>query len=376
AGALDYGNCELKNIINLFIEIFVQENTIDAQLKVKEKEPSFTTTESLKEIKKKRKRKDKKLEEKLVKIEQLAKLEQGMELPILQEESLTSKESNVIKDKEISQESGKELEPIFETIQEMVDNRNKTCKRIFQNPYMNNGLASIVLKEKTQELDIDKIKNLLLNITSRLNSIERSQMSRHNINRLKTNQQKFEILGQWLDDKVFDIFAVTETNLNRKEGFFVEKKVENFKFFWSDTSINKRKAAVEKNRKHYKIGYLYDQATTENWKDFRSVLDKRLQKEKAKLNKLSCTNISKNGKENYRVQLINQTWDVIKSSIIEAANRKMKERNIIFGSNFISDKKPYSITRLLDIWLNSRLNKKQLFLKAKKIVQQTVQTLR
>ncbi|CAG8682616.1 1022_t:CDS:2, partial [Gigaspora margarita] len=46
----------------------------------------------------------------------------------------------------------------------------------------------------------------------------------HNINRIKTNQQKFKTLGQWLDDEVFDIFAVTETNLNRKEGFFVGKK--------------------------------------------------------------------------------------------------------------------------------------------------------
>ncbi|CAG8616566.1 26069_t:CDS:2, partial [Gigaspora margarita] len=64
----------------------------------------------------------------------------------------------------------------------------------------------------------------------------------HNINRLKTNQQKFKTLGQWLDDEVFDIFAVTETNLNKKEGFFVEKKVENFKFFWSDISIDKRKS--------------------------------------------------------------------------------------------------------------------------------------
>ncbi|CAG8845567.1 34981_t:CDS:1, partial [Gigaspora margarita] len=48
---------------------------------------------------------------------------------------------------------------------------------------------------------------------------------------------------------------------------------------------------------------------------------------------------------------------------------KMKERNITFGSDSISDEKPHSITRLLGIWLNSRLYKKQLFLKAKGIVQ-------
>ncbi|CAG8841136.1 16075_t:CDS:2, partial [Gigaspora margarita] len=32
----------------------------------------------------------------------------------------------------------------------------------------------------------------------------------HNINRLKTNQQKSKTLGQWLDDEVFDIFAIKE----------------------------------------------------------------------------------------------------------------------------------------------------------------------
>ncbi|CAG8838547.1 24307_t:CDS:1, partial [Gigaspora margarita] len=70
---------------------------------------------------------------------------------------------------------------------------------------------------------------------------------------------------------------------------------------WLNPQIFGSIVAVKKNRKHYRMVYLYDQATTENWKDFRLVLDKRLQKEKATLNKLSCTNISKNRKENYQV---------------------------------------------------------------------------
>ncbi|CAG8827526.1 8217_t:CDS:2, partial [Gigaspora margarita] len=209
----------------------------------------------------------------------------------------------------------------------------------------------------------------------------------HNINRLKTNQQKFKTLGQWLDNEVFDIFAVTETNLNRKEGFFVGKKkkylegvdrisefiiaarfyfrnmeliiiaiyippnngsemdklnkndfIDIFKFLnltkkeitWSNDQSSTRidqsenliesltraeildmyfvtcsdhkatsttlwfnpqifgsTVAVEKNRKHHRIVYLYDQATIVNWEDFRSVLDKKLQKEKTILDKLS-----------------------------------------------------------------------------------------
>ena len=34
-----------------------------------------------------------------------------------------------------------------------------------------------------------------------------------------------------MDEETFDIIAVTETNMDRKEKFFVKKKVENFKFF-------------------------------------------------------------------------------------------------------------------------------------------------
>ncbi|CAG8706544.1 43088_t:CDS:2 [Gigaspora margarita] len=240
-GALDYSNCELIDIINSFIETFVQKNTIDAQLK-----------------------------ERIVKIKQSAKSEQGMELPIPQKVLPMSKESNVIKDKEVPQENSEafyfntklhwELEPVFETIQEMVDNRNKNLQKDIsekfkhepikeqdkkhqkqENPYINNGSASIVLKEKIQELDIDEIKNLLLNITSRLDSIERSQMN----------------------DEVFDIFAVTETNLDRKEGFFVEKKVENFKFFWLDTLIDKRKGlGVALGIKHTWKKYLGEKEVT------------------------------------------------------------------------------------------------------------------
>src|SRR5260363_223970 len=55
---------------------------------------------------------------------------------------------------------------------------------------------------------------------------------------------------------------------------------------------------------------------------------------------------------------------------------KVEERSFIFGSNSISDEKLHNITRLLGVWLNSRLNERQLFLKAKRIVQQTVQALR
>ncbi|CAG8736024.1 13074_t:CDS:2, partial [Gigaspora margarita] len=53
--------------------------------------------------------------------------------------------------------------------------RFKAIKMSKENLYVNNDSASNMFKEKAHELDINEIKNLLLNITSRLDSIERSQ---------------------------------------------------------------------------------------------------------------------------------------------------------------------------------------------------------
>src|SRR5260364_320960 len=47
---------------------------------------------------------------------------------------------------------------------------------------------------------------------------------------------------------------------------------------WLNPQIFGSTVAIEINRKHYRIVYLYDQATTENWDEFRSVLNKKLQK--------------------------------------------------------------------------------------------------
>ncbi|CAG8816944.1 397_t:CDS:2, partial [Gigaspora margarita] len=191
-GALDYGNCELKNIINSFIETFVQKNTIDAQFKGREK--------------------DKKLEKKIVKIEQSAKSEQGIELPIPEEESLTSKEFNVIKDKKVLQEGSK--------------SKIKTnCKQI-----------SILDEENLQRNEHKSAPVVFGPVDELVGSLSRAPGV--DTNRKRLLQKKLTLK---IDDEAFDIFAVTETNLDRKEGFFVGKKVENFKFFWSNTSIYKRK---------------------------------------------------------------------------------------------------------------------------------------
>ncbi|CAG8816593.1 29944_t:CDS:2, partial [Gigaspora margarita] len=82
---------------------------------------------------------------------------------------------------------------------------------------------------------------------------------------------------------------------------------------WLNPQIFGSTVAVEKNRKHHRTVYLYNQATTENWENFKSVLDKKLQKEKTTLDKLSGPDNSKNGKGNFgRRSIWAQIYEPIK----------------------------------------------------------------
>ncbi|CAG8805798.1 18175_t:CDS:2, partial [Gigaspora margarita] len=65
---------------------------------------------------------------------------------------------------------------------------------------------------------------------------------------LKTNQQKFETLGQWLDNEAFNIFAVMKTNLNGKKGIFVGKKEKRYKRRKECKDENTEKAENDWNR--------------------------------------------------------------------------------------------------------------------------------
>ncbi|CAG8807527.1 500_t:CDS:2, partial [Gigaspora margarita] len=96
--------------------------------------------------------------------------------------------------------------------------RSKTIKISKENPYINNSLASIVLKEKIQELESDEYTILLLTGTLVVFGLVDELVGS------SSRAPEFETLGQWLNNEAFDIFAVTETNLDRKEEFFVGKK--------------------------------------------------------------------------------------------------------------------------------------------------------
>ena len=55
---------------------------------------------------------------------------------------------------------------------------------------------------------------------------------------------------------------------------------------------------------------------------------------------------------------------------------RLEKRSIFFGNEEIIEEKPYSITRMLGVWLNCRMNERLVFSKARGIIQQMVETIR
>ncbi|CAG8785183.1 35042_t:CDS:2, partial [Gigaspora margarita] len=118
--------------------------------------------------------------------------------------------------------------------------RFKAIKISKENPYINNSSVNNMFKEKesngstvvllTGALVVYGLTDELVGSSSRVPGMD--------MNRKGLLQKELTLK---IDDEAFDIFAVMETNLNEKEGFFVEKKLENFRFFWLDTSKDKKK---------------------------------------------------------------------------------------------------------------------------------------
>lgn len=65
----------------------------------------------------------------------------------------------------------------------------------------------------------------------------------HNINGLKTNNQKIETLREWMTDNRLDIVGLAETNISEREGRFLTQNIKNYKSFWSNADLNKKKGS-------------------------------------------------------------------------------------------------------------------------------------
>ena len=65
----------------------------------------------------------------------------------------------------------------------------------------------------------------------------------HNINGMKSNKHKIELVYEWAIDNKIDILGLAETNISKKEGFFMLKDLIRYREFWSDSDTVKKKGS-------------------------------------------------------------------------------------------------------------------------------------
>ena len=65
----------------------------------------------------------------------------------------------------------------------------------------------------------------------------------HNINGLKSNNQKLLHLLDWAKEKDIDILEITETNISDKEGHYILPQNSPYKICWTSSSSNKKKGS-------------------------------------------------------------------------------------------------------------------------------------
>ena len=93
--------------------------------------------------------------------------------------------------------------------------------------------VSEVEKEKRKKKKEETAENRRLSLN----------IAMHNINGLKTCGQKIETLYDWLTDNEIDILGLAETNISTREGFFLTNGKDNYKSFWANASLDKKKGS-------------------------------------------------------------------------------------------------------------------------------------
>jgi exonuclease III len=88
-----------------------------------------------------------------------------------------------------------------------------------------------VIYKEASLLDSIRKSNLELNIAC------------HNINEMKSNNHKMELIHEWALDNKIDILGLAETNISKKEGFFIAKDLDKYRSFWSDSNATKKKGS-------------------------------------------------------------------------------------------------------------------------------------
>ena len=65
----------------------------------------------------------------------------------------------------------------------------------------------------------------------------------HNINGIRVNPGKIELLIDWMNEMNIDIMGLNETNINKKEGSFIVDKRLEYKGIWSCCDKDKIKGS-------------------------------------------------------------------------------------------------------------------------------------
>jgi exonuclease III len=52
-----------------------------------------------------------------------------------------------------------------------------------------------------------------------------------------------ELIHEWALDNKIDILGLAETNISKKEGFFIAKDLDKYRSFWSDSNTTKKKGS-------------------------------------------------------------------------------------------------------------------------------------
>ena len=65
----------------------------------------------------------------------------------------------------------------------------------------------------------------------------------HNINGIRVNPGKIELLIDWMNEMNIDIMGLNETNINKKEESFIVDKRSEYKGIWSCCNKDKVKGS-------------------------------------------------------------------------------------------------------------------------------------
>ena len=137
---------------------------------------------------------------------------------------------------------------------------------------------------------------------------------------------------------------------------------------WLDSQIRRLPAAVEKNRKHSRTVFLYDEAKVEDWEDYRGILEKRIKAKEEILAELKEKENNRTFAQN--LQLANQAWSIFKLYILEAANRSLSKKRVFNNISHIKNNSTKSklaeVAKKVSSWIRQVKKYTNLDLPAKK----------